>query len=474
MSRSYRILIIDDDPSVRLVLQSRLERRGHQVAMAEDGTKALELMHSFRPIVAVSDIRMPGLDGFEVLKQMKVPTILITGHGDKESAIRAVEAGAFAFFEKPFDLDALEVAVIRGAERQILESERLELLAKLDRLCVLQNRELESADQKVSAQFIGLSPPILQIKETLLRLSKKPHASCLILGETGTGKEVIARELHRLTHSERVPFVALNCSAIPPDLLESELFGHEKGAFSGATSTRVGLAEAAREGTLFLDEIGDMDARHQAKLLRLVQERKFRRVGANSEITFHGRIMAATHKDLWKLSQLGAFREDLYYRLSVVSVTAPPLRERGSDILLVADALCEKHGLRGLSPELVAEISSHSWPGNIRVLNNWIERAAILGNHDLEGFVTEKFPTQARSETSVETPLAFQPSGKNIKELRLQVLDEFDRRWISEALEKSRGNISAAAKFLGLDRKNLTKRMKDLGLNDNSQRKSAA
>jgi DNA-binding NtrC family response regulator len=396
-----------------------------------------------------------------------VPTILITGHGDKESAIRAVEAGAFAFFEKPFDLVALEFTVVRGAERHVLEAERRDLLAKLERLCKLQSRELEVLNSKESSPFIGESAAIDETKSLLARLSKKPLAPLLILGETGTGKEVVARELHRLTHGEsnRAPFLALNCAAIPTELLESELYGHEKGSFSGAQTTRIGLAEAARDGTLFLDEIGDMDPRHQAKLLRLLQERKFRRVGSNNEIDFTGRIVAATHRDLKKFAETERFREDLYYRLSVISVVLPPLRERGTDIQLLAEKLCTKHGLRGLAPERWAEIVTYRWPGNIRELNNWIERAAILGLHDDEGLLTAPMPGVSEATAAVtDRPTLSFSEGLSIKQLREQLMDEYDRRWIEQALDKNRGNISAAAKALGLDRKNLAKRMKDLGL----------
>ena len=485
LSRAWRLLIIDDDASVRSVLESRFARKGFEIALASSGDEALKLLKTFEPDAALTDIRMPGLDGFEVLKQITVPTILMTGHGDKESAIKAVEAGAFAFFEKPFDLDALEVAARRAAERSELLKERAALLEKLDRLCRLQGRELENYARQAQdrAQFIGKCAKILEIHETLERLARKPVASLLILGETGTGKEVTARELHQLTHGDSAnsaPFVALNCSAIPPDLFESELYGHEKGSFSGATATRVGLAEAARDGTLFLDEIGDMDAKHQTKLLRLIQEKKFRRVGSISEINFTGRIVAATHRDL--SSKDSRFREDLFYRLSVVSVTLPPLRERGADVLLLAEALCKRYGLKGVAPERVPDLAQHRWPGNIRELNNWIERASILGEHDSSSLVSSQIPGQRETATHHEAPYdgstaastldeiarsnweAMSSGQKSIKDLRDELLENLDRSLISQALDRHEFNISAAAKSLGLDRKNLARRMKELGL----------
>jgi DNA-binding NtrC family response regulator len=482
------VLIIDDDASVRSVLENRFVRRGHTVLLAESGEQALRLARAHESLeVAITDLRMPGLDGFAVLKQLKVPTIIVTGHGDKESAIRAVELGAFSFFEKPFDLDSIEIAARRAAERHRLELERLQLLKKLEDLCKLQHREIEHIQNHQWHKILGESQSIMRVREILKRLGTKPKATVLITGESGTGKEVAARELHELTHAQAssAPFVALNCAAIPPDLLESELYGHEKGSFSGALNQKIGLAEAARDGTLFLDEIGDMDPRHQAKLLRLLQERKFRRVGANNELTFNGRIVAATHRNLEKRSAEGLFREDLFYRLSVVAVELPPLRERGSDVLTLGLALCAKHGLNGIAPERVAELRSHNWPGNIRELNNWIERGAILGEHDADGYLVAPLPgktsrasisdTQEPSSSSIKKlaqPLSFDKS-VSIKDLRAQMMADLDKSLIQKALGESGGNISAASKLLGIDRKNLGRRLKELGLEVSKLKKAA-
>jgi DNA-binding NtrC family response regulator len=413
---------------------------------------------------------MPEMDGFEFIKHVReVPVLIITGHGDKESAIRAVDSGAFGFFEKPFDLDSLEVNIKRAHEKFHLLRERADLLRKLDRLCQFQNREIENFNRNRDSQFVGTSPQIEEVRFVFNQLAKKPLATVLIGGETGTGKEVAARELHMFTHgslsSQSAPFVALNCSAIPPDLLESELYGHEKGSFSGATSSRIGLAEAAREGTLFLDEIGDMDLRHQAKLLRLVQERRFRRVGSNSEIDFKGRIVAATHRDLKALSKQNLFREDLYFRLSVVSVEMAPLRKRGSDIMLLAVGLCERHGLKGVAPERVAELLCYSWPGNIRELNNWIERATILGKYDESLLVTDPVPTGTGAEKDVAgSEVLATLQVQDIKAERGRILDDFDRMVIERALFDASGNLSRAAQAIGLDRKNFARRMKELSV----------
>ncbi len=465
---TFRVLVVDDEETIRGLVRSRLERRGHEVEVAANGDEALEAARRFDPSVVVTDIRMPGKDGFAVLRELDVPTVLITGHGDKESAIRAVEEGAFAFFEKPFDLDALEVAIRRAGERRLMELERTQLLQRLDRLCRLQDRELEAVAKGDSEHFVGTSPALVEIKATLARLAMKPLASLLIQGETGTGKEVVARELHRLSHPGQghVPFIPVNCSAIPAELLESELYGHEKGSFSGAHSQRVGLAEAVREGTLFLDEFGDLDARHQAKLLRLLQERSFRRVGSNKEIPFQGRIVAATHRDLATRIETGEFREDLYYRISVVTVTLPPLRERGPDLVTLAESLCRKHGLRGLAPALRGLLGSYPWPGNVRELGNWVERASILGQHDEQMYVTAALPGGRPSVSAIPNALGGQAAGlvSSLKDRRAQALDEVDRQMIQKALDDNDGNVSAAARDLQMDRKNLARRMKELGL----------
>ena len=483
-NETISVLLVDDEVTILDLLKGRLERKGFRVHATTRGAEALEIAPRFKPDVVVTDLRMPGLDGFEVLERMGRPTILITGHGDKESAIKAVEAGAYAFFEKPFDLEALENAIRRAAERGKLETERAELLQKLDSLCKLQNRELENLESKTPRTLIGESPALNEVKDLLSRLAVKPLASLLILGETGTGKEVVARALHDLTHTgeERTPFVPLNCAALPPDLFESELFGHEKGAFSGALSTKTGLAEAAREGTLFLDEIGEMAPLHQAKVLRLVQERSFRRVGGTKEIPFRARIVAATHRDLKSRITENHFREDLYYRLAVVHCTLPPLRDRGSDIMLIAEALALKWGLRGISPETLAELRSYHWPGNIRELSNFIERASILGQVDSQKFVLAPVPeleTRPKAQTTAAAApsplnlknraenlgkLSVEIEGRKLKELRAQILEEIDRSAIEGALQRSAGNISQAAKILGLDRKNLTRRMKELAI----------
>ncbi len=470
MKERFRILVVDDDPSVQKVIRSRLDRKGHEVYSAASGEDAVALAHAHDFEVVICDIRMPGMDGFEVLSKLRAPTILVTGHGDKESAIRAVSEGAFSFFEKPFDLDALEVAVYRAGERYRLLREREDLLKKLNRLYRLQKRELESFRRESESRLIGVSPKIEEIRGVLKRLAQKPQATLLVLGETGTGKEMVAQELHALTFGEQseTPFLALNCATVPAELFESELFGHEKGSFSGAHQTRIGLAEAVREGTLFLDEIGEMDARHQAKLLRFLQDRKFRRVGSNKELSFRGRVIAATHRNLKRGSREGSFREDLFYRLNIVSVELPPLRERGPDIQELAVEISRKYGLKGFKDWNA--LFHYSWPGNVRELANWIERAAILELHDDEGTILQ-VPKHEGEEAGDKSHAISQDSlsavSGDLKERRRELLDHYDRIWIEGTLKKHQGNISQAARDLGLDRKNLTRRMKELEIASN-------
>jgi len=470
----FRVLVVDDDEVVRKVVVGRLERKGHSVRVAASGSEAIKIQQEFHAEVLVSDLRMPEMNGFEVIAHFQIPAIIITGHGDKESAIKAVEAGAFAFFEKPFDLDALDVSVQRAGERHNLLKERELLLKRLDRLCRLQDRELESLRPLRLSQprLVGDSRALQKIREVLEQLARKPHSTLLIQGETGTGKEVLAQELHYLTYAEadKVPFLALNCATVPQELFESELFGHEKGSFSGALAQRIGLAEAVQTGTLFLDEIGDMAPQHQTKLLRFLQERRFRRVGSNKEIPFRGRIVAASHKNLQELVKKNLFREDLYYRLNVITLELPPLRDRSSDLEALSKHIAARFDLRGVrDPE---RLSIYPWPGNIRELHNWIERASILEEYDDRKLIVSSLPESTGSKriappAPVEASIEVAPA--SLSTMKQQILDHFESDWIGRALEKHHGNISAAARELGIDRKNLARRMKELGLGSSSK-----
>lgn len=447
------VLVVDDDESIRTLLCGRLERRGHKVFQASSAEQAVAIITQAPIESVICDIRMPGKGGFHVLEASRVPTIMITGHGDKEAAIRSVKLGAFSFFEKPFDLDQLELTLLRAVERFRWEKERGALLEQLAELCRLQNREIQSLESQHSSQFIGKAPAVLTIKNTLVKLAKKPEATVLILGETGTGKEVLARELHEHTHgdSQHTPFLALNCAAIPQELLESELFGHEKGSFTGAHQQRIGLCEAVRGGTLFLDEIGEMDIKLQAKLLRLVQERSFRRVGGTGEIGFRGRIVAATHRDLVQRISQNLFREDLFYRLNVITLALPPLRERREDLPDLIDSLCRKQRLKGVSPERMADVVTHNWPGNIRELRNWIERASILAEHDRELLVTAEIPGFHAPELAASED---RPLVNHVKTA--------EREAILGVLRDNDYHLTRSAAALGIDRKTLHRKMKAL------------
>ncbi|NCN41573.1 sigma-54-dependent Fis family transcriptional regulator [bacterium] len=468
----FRVLIVDDDPTVRKVLVSRLERRGYNVQTADSAEEALKINEDFQCEVLVSDLRMPGLSGFELIEKIPAPAIIITGHGDKESAIKAVEAGAFSFFEKPFDLDSISIAVQRAGEKHHLLDERERLLKRLNKLCKLQDREIESLKGSEAGEtlLIGSSKGIKSIRQILAQLSKKPKAPLLIQGESGSGKEVVAKELHRLTflESHDAPFLALNCATVPQDLLESELFGHEKGSFSGAHQQRIGLAEAVRSGTLLLDEIGDMAPEHQTKILRFLQERKFKRVGSNHEIAFKGRIIAASHKNLPTLVQEGHFREDLYYRLNIITVEIPPLRERKEDLAELANFLCEKHQLRGIDPKI--DLRQYDWPGNVRELNNWIERASILDQVNDSSKVMSTLPSQLEGGAEYNDELS---QIKSLHEKRQTLLDRHEKLWIIKALEENDGKVAPTARMLGIDRKNLSRRMQELGIDPGPIKKAA-
>ncbi|MEO5667095.1 MAG: sigma-54 dependent transcriptional regulator, partial [Bdellovibrionota bacterium] len=300
----------------------------------------------------------------------------------------------------------------------------------------------------------------------LEQLAKKPHSTLLIQGETGTGKEVLAQELHHLTYTDadKVPFMALNCATVPQELFESELFGHEKGSFSGALASRIGLAEAVQTGTLFLDEIGDMAPQHQTKLLRFLQERRFRRVGSNKEIPFRGRIVAASHKNLQELVKKNLFREDLYYRLNIITLELPPLRERTTDLEALSRHIAGRFDLHGVRD--ADRLGYYPWPGNIRELHNWIERASILEEYDDMRMIVAALPEigGSRPVSVVKPDTSFDVKTASLADMKQQILDHFESQWIAKALDKHHGNISAAARELDIDRKNLARRMKELNL----------
>lgn len=442
---SVQVLLIDDDPHLRQALCQTLDLAGLRLLSLGDAQGVAQRIDRDWPGVVVSDIRMQGIDGLQLLEQLQardseLPVLLITGHGDVPLAVQAMRAGAYDFLEKPFASEALLDSV-----RRALDLRRL----------VLENRSLRMAlsdRQQLNGRLLGHSPSIVRLREQIGALAAT-RADVLILGETGAGKEVVARALHDLSSRRNGPFVAINAGALAESVVESELFGHEPGAFTGAQKRRIGKFEFANGGTLFLDEIESMSLDVQVKLLRLLQERVVERLGGNQQIALDIRVVAATKEDLRQAADQGRFRADLYYRLNVASLRIPPLRERGEDALLLfqhfVDAAGQRHGLKpsALQPAQRALLLRHDWPGNVRELQNAGERFALglelaLENED--------------STSDESTPL---PAGG----LNEQV-EHFERALIAAEMARPHGSLRSLAEALGLPRKTLHDKLRKHGL----------
>ncbi|MDP3845380.1 MAG: sigma-54 dependent transcriptional regulator [Pseudomonas sp.] len=440
-----QVLLIDDDPHLRQALSQTLDLAGFKVSSLADARGLAERIGADWPGVVVSDIRMPGIDGLQLLEQLhqqdpQLPVILITGHGDVPMAVQAMRAGAFDFLEKPFPSDDLLASVRRAlAMRQLQLENRSLRLALADR-------------QQLSARLLGQSPAMQRLREQLGALAAI-DTDVLILGETGAGKEVVARALHDHSSRRNGPFVAINAGALAESVVESELFGHEAGAFTGAQKRRIGKFEFANGGTLFLDEIESMSLDVQVKLLRLLQERVVERMGGNQLIPLDIRIIAASKEDLRGAADQGRFRADLYYRLNVTPLRIPPLRERGEDALLLfqhyAEAASSRHGLsaRELPPALRAEMLRHSWPGNVRELQNAAQRFAL------------------GLELGLEQPLG-QPTLAlgNLSGGLSQQVDAFERAMIAAELARPHNSLRSLAEALGVPRKTLHDKLRKHGL----------
>ncbi|WP_406820622.1 sigma-54-dependent transcriptional regulator [Pseudomonas sp. KnCO4] len=441
-----QVILVDDDPHLRQALSQTLDLAGLKVVALADAQGLAERIEADWPGVVVSDIRMPGIDGLQLLEQLhgrdaELPVLLITGHGDVPLAVQAMRAGAYDFLEKPFASDALLDSV-----RRALALRRL----------VLDNRSLRLAlsdRQQLATRLVGQSPAMQRLREQIGALAGT-RADVLILGETGAGKEVVARALHDLSSRRDGPFVAINAGALAESVVESELFGHEPGAFTGAQKRRIGKFEFANGGTLFLDEIESMSLDVQVKLLRLLQERVVERLGGNQLIPLDIRIIAATKEDLRQSADQGRFRADLYYRLNVAPLRIPPLRERGDDILVLfqhfTDAASQRHGLppHTLQPAQRAMLLRHAWPGNVRELQNAAERFALGLELALDG--------QAAPAAMPAAPML----GGNLSEQ----VEQFERSLIAAELAQPHSSMRSLAEALGIPRKTLHDKLRKHGL----------
>jgi len=446
-----RILIVDDEKNMRWVLGQSLSAEGFEVIEAADGKEALAAIAEQEPDVMVLDHRMPAPDGMEVLRRLRsggatFPVIMLTAHGNVATAVEAMKAGASEYLTKPFDLEELKLAIEKSLHYR-------ELATEVERL-------REEIQKEYDVQGIVASDSrMLDVLETVRKVAPT-NATVMIYGESGTGKELIARALHNLSERASKPFVSVSAGALPETLLESELFGYEKGAFTGAVTPKPGRFEMANGGTLFLDEIGDISLATQVKLLRVLQERRFERLGGTRTIDVDVRVVSATHQDLQQLIADGDFREDLFYRLNVVPVTLPPLRQRVSDIpLLVAHFLEKYHaGSKALSADAMQALSTYQWPGNIRELENTIERIVILSHGD--EIDVDELPAEVRAGACgaerAGSGFALPEEGVDLEEVELDL--------VRQALDRAGSSPPKAAKLLGLTTKTLEARMQRLGL----------
>lgn len=453
-----RVMIVDDDQSMCEVLVERLCTREYEAQFCTRGDEALNLIEESMFDVVVTDLNMPGMSGIEFCERIvdshsELPVIVITAFGSLETAVAAIRAGAYDFLTKPLDIDELTIALDRAIERRQLNEEVKRL-----------RRQVRQRDQDHD-EMIGDSPVMRELFRMIDRVASTP-SSVLITGESGTGKELVARALHRKSKRSDNPFVAVNCAALPDSLLESELFGHVKGAFTDAREDKEGLFVQADGGTLLLDEVGDLPTSLQPKLLRVLEEQQIRPVGGDEQIDIDVRIVAATHRDLEERVEQGAFREDLYFRLNVIELDLPPLRERGKDVLRLAQHFVEQfadrsdHAVTGLSPEAGRALIQYDWPGNVRELRNYIERAVVLALQ--EHITPEDLPPKVRGagrsgdQQAATDMLALQAQ---LGEEGMVTMEQLEARYIEFVLRQTEGNKSRAADVLGFDRTTLYRKI---------------
>ncbi|MCK4501413.1 MAG: sigma-54-dependent Fis family transcriptional regulator [Desulfuromonadales bacterium] len=451
----HNILIVDDEKSIRDSLSGILLDEGFTPLTAESGEEALAKLREEKPDLVLLDIWMPGLDGLETLTRIREINpdqlvVMMSGHGTIETAVRSTKLGAYDFIEKPLSLEKL-----------LLCTQNALKIGKL----VEENRELKAKIAK-DYEMIGTSGPILDLKKQI-GIAAPTSGWVLITGENGTGKELVARAIHSLSKRQDKPFVEVNCAAIPEELIESELFGHEKGAFTGATTQRRGKFDQAHEGTLFLDEIGDMSLKTQAKVLRILQEKKFERVGGNKTIEVDVRVIAATNKNLEEEIAEGRFREDLYYRLNVIPFNVPPLRERSEDIpLLVNHFLAhycreESRDIKSMQDAAMDVLANYTWPGNVRELKNLIERVVIMTPELV--ISRDMLPQVFFEKTLRSLKGASSGSSLNANTFR-EAKEEFEKEFLLHKLEEHGWNISRTAEAIGIERSNLHRKIKTYGI----------
>ncbi len=454
-----RILIVDDEKQIRRIVSVLLAEKGFEVAEADSGETALALQHEFQPHVVLLDLSLPGMDGLETLKRMlerdpHIDCIIMTAYGTIRSAVQAMRLGAFDYLAKPFDNDELLMIIGRALHVRSLGAEVEALRSELEATYGFN-------------EIVAISPKMREVFRIMSKVAAV-DATVLISGESGTGKELVARAIHRRSSRAAGPFVAVNCSAIPHELIEAEFFGHEKGAFTDARAARAGKFELASGGTLFLDEIGDLALDAQAKLLRALQEREVTRVGGTRSTPVDTRVIAATNKDLERAIGKGEFREDLYWRINVVSIKLPPLRERTEDLPLLLDHLLErfrrelKLGVKAISPEARQLLSLYQWPGNVREVENTLCRAMVLCDGAV--LTPSDLPPRIRGGSGAGVGTDKEPDHRKLADAVKQTAERLEKMLIASRLAEHHGNRTATAESLGISRKTLFNKMREYNL----------
>lgn len=460
MSKS--ILIVDDDPAICYAFKKTFKPLNYSTEEAHNGIEAIDKLKAAEPALIFMDITMPEMDGLEALEKINksnplIPVIVITGNGNMDTAIKAMQMGAYDYITKPLDIDKVRITAKRAIELSQMKN-------KIDEL----QQQLEKKNEAKKTNIIGQHFRMQDVFKKIGVISTTPNTTnILILGETGTGKELAARVIHENGAYSDQPFQAINCTVLPESLLESELFGHEKGSFTGAERRKAGKFELAGEGTLFLDEIGDMPETLQKKLLRVIQERTFERLGGNEQIKLNARIIAATHRNLKDSIKKGLFREDLYYRLNVMEIILPPLRERKEDIQLLSNYFLQKYNqqlgksIKGITPEGIEVLNNYHYSGNVRELENIIERAAALERGELIS-IHSLSPGLFASESAktFDLPILY----KEFSAAKKIIIETFEKKFLKERLKEANGNVSEAARLSGIERQSFQRLMKKYNL----------
>ncbi len=446
---------MDDEKAARFGMKLALENDGYKVLEANDGIAAFEVIKTKTPSLVFLDINMPKINGIEVLEEinrMKHPPmiVIVTAYGSERVAVDAMKKGAYDYIAKPYEIDELRLIARHAFEKLALEEENARLRSEIDRL-------------ESMGEIMGKSQVMKHVFNTIEKVGPS-DVTVLIQGESGSGKELVAKEIHKKSSRKNNPMIVMNCAALPETLIESELFGHEKGAFTGATERRLGKFELADKGTIFLDEIGDMSPNTQAKVLRILQEQSFERLGGTETLCVDVRLISATHKDLPKEIKKDNFREDLYYRLKVVEILLPPLRNRREDIIILAEKFIqyfsEKHrkNVKAISNDAAKVFTKYPWPGNVRELQNVIESAVVMAN--AETLEISDFPEELSNSDS---SLSFDYN-LHFRDAKKIVVDTFERDFVSRKLAENSGNISKTAEALGMHRQSLQQKIKELNL----------